>query len=257
LKKVEIRELKKIQPRNPVLIAGFPGLGYIGKLAVIHMVNVLKAEKIAEFYSPYFPYHVLSDENGIVRLLRLELYYWDNPEENCRDLLLLTGDAQPQSIEGGYIIVSELLNYVKEKGVDTVIALGGYQSISKNPAPMVIGASTKREMLEQLKNAGVRVGGWGNPIVGLAGIIVGLAEFYDLTGICLLGETSGYVVDVRSAGEVLKVLSKLFNVEIPLEGLKRDILSEIGEAISEVEAEMKSLEKTIDRMKGESITYIS
>ncbi|MEM2849333.1 MAG: PAC2 family protein, partial [Candidatus Bathyarchaeia archaeon] len=89
------------------------------------------------------------------------------------------------------------------------------------------------------------------------GIIVGLAEFYNLNGICLLGETSGYVVDVKSTGEVLRVLSKLLNVGISLEGLKRDILREIGEAISEVEAEMKSLEKTIDRMKGESITYIS
>lgn len=257
MKSVEIREFKQIHPRKPVLVAGFPGLGYIGKLAVTHMVNVLKAEKTAELYSPYFPYHVLSDEKGIVRLLRLEIYYWSNPGENSRDLLLLTGDAQPQSIEGGYIIVSELLNYFKEKGVDTVIALGGYQSLSKNPTPMVVGASTNREMLEQLKNAGARVGGWGNPVVGLAGIIVGLAEFYDLNGICLLGETSGYVVDVKSTGEVLRVLSKLLNVGISLEGLKRDILREIGEAISEVEAEMKSLEKTIDRMKGESITYIS
>jgi len=257
LKNVEIREFRQIKPRKPVLIAGFPGLGYIGKLAVMHMVNVLRAEKIAEVYSPYFPYHVLSDENGIVRLLRLEIYYWDNPDEKGRDLILLTGDAQPQSVEGGYVIVSELLNYVKEKGVDVVIALGGYQSFSKNPTPMVIGASTDREILEQLKTVGAKVGGWGNPIVGLAGIIVGLAEFYDLKGICLLGETSGYVVDTKSTGEVLKVLSRLLNVEIPLEGLKRDILKEIGEVISEVEAEMKSLEKTIERMKGESITYIS
>ncbi|MBS7611345.1 PAC2 family protein [Candidatus Bathyarchaeota archaeon] len=257
MKSVEIKEFKQIRPRKPVLVAGFPGLGYIGKLAVTHMVNVLKAEKVAELYSPYFPYHVLCDEKGIVRLLRLEIYYWRSPEENGRDLLLLTGDAQPQSVEGGYIIVSEILNYFKGENVDTVIALGGYQSFSKNPTPVVVGASTNREMLEQLKNAGARVGGWGNPVVGLAGILVGLAEFYGLNGVCLLGETSGYVVDVKSTGEVLRVLSKLLNVEITLEGLKRDILKEIGEAISEVEAEMKTLEKMIDRMKGESITYIS
>lgn len=257
MKSVEIREFKQIRPKNPVLVAGFPGLGYIGKLAVTHMVNVLKAEKIAEFYSPYFPYHVLSDEKGVVRLLRLDAYYWSNPDEKGRDLILLTGDAQPQSTEGGYIIVSELLNYVKEKGVDTVIALGGYQSPPLKETPMVIGASTDSGMLEQLKSIGVKVGGWGNPIVGLAGILVGLAEFYGLKGICILGETSGYIVDTKSTSEVLKVLSKLLNVEIPLEGLKRDILREISEAISEVEAEMKSLEKTIERMKEESITYIS
>jgi len=256
LKSVELRELKKVEFKKPILVAGFPGLGYVGKLAVTHMVRVLKAEKLAELYSTHFPHHVLSDDRGLVRLLRIEFYGWINPDSGGRDLIMVTGDSQVQDVEGQYLVSSEILRYAKDLGVDIVITAGGYQSRPRK-IPLVVAASTNIGFLDKLKEAGARVGGWGNPIVGLAGVLVGLTTFYGMDGVCLLGETIGYVVDTKAAREVLKVLSNFIDLDIPLDGLERDILKDIGEAISEVEAEMRSLERILERAREEKITYIS
>jgi len=256
LKSVELRELKKAEFKKPILVAGFPGLGYVGKLAVTHMVRVLKAEKLAELYSTHFPHHVLSDDRGLVRLLRIEFYGWINPASGGRDLILVTGDSQVQDVEGQYLVSSEILKYARDLGVDMVITTGGYQS-RPGGTPRVIAASTNVGFLDRLKDAGAKVGGWGNPIVGLAGVLMGLTAFYGMDGVCLLGETLGYIVDTKAAREVLKVLGRLIGLDIPLDGLERDILKDVGEAISEVEAEMRSLERILERTREERITYIS
>lgn len=256
MKSVELRELRKLEFKKPILLAGFPGLGYVGKLAVTHMVRVLNAEKLAELYSTHFPHHVLSDDRGLVRLLRIEFYGWINPDTGGRDLVLVTGDAQVQDVEGQYLVSSEILKYAKGLGVDMVITMGGYQS-RPGEKPLVVAASTSMDVLDGLREAGARVGGWGNPIVGLAGVMMGLTTFYDMVGVCFLGETLGYIVDTKAAREVLKVLARFIGLEIPLEGLERDILRGVGEAISEVEAEIRSLERILERTRERRITYIS
>ncbi|RLI25398.1 proteasome assembly chaperone family protein, partial [Candidatus Bathyarchaeota archaeon] len=178
------------------------------------------------------------------------------PDSGGRDLILLTGDAQVQDVEGQYLVSSEILKYAKNLGVDMVITTGGYQS-HPGKTPLVVAASTNVGFLDRLKEAGAKVGGWGNPIVGLAGVLMGLTTFYGMDGVCLLGETLGYIVDTKAAREVLKVLGRLIGLDIPLDGLERDILKDVGEAISEVEAEMRSLERILERTREEKITYIS
>lgn len=255
MKDVEIRELKKVKLDNPILIAGFPGLGYVGKLAVVHMIRVFKAERLAELYSKHFPHHVLSDKDGLVRPLRMEFYYCVTRNPPC-SLILLTGDSQLQDVEGQYIAASEILRYAKDKGVRMVVTMGGYQHFPKN-TPMVLGASTSPRLLKRLREAGANVGGWGNPIVGLAGVLVGLTDFYGMVGVCLLGETPGYVVDPKAATEVLKVLGRFIGLQIPLKGIKREILPEVGEAISEIEAEIRRLERILRRIREKGVSYIS
>ena len=52
---------------SPVLICGFPGSGYVGKLAVDHLIHELDATHLADIYSTSFPAQLLIKSDGYCR----------------------------------------------------------------------------------------------------------------------------------------------------------------------------------------------
>ena len=57
-----------------VLVEGLPGIGQVGKLVVEHLIQELKAERIVEITSIFFPPQVLIEPGGVVRLPNNEIY---------------------------------------------------------------------------------------------------------------------------------------------------------------------------------------
>ena len=221
MKETYIKEFAKVEPKNPILIEGLPGLGLVGKIAIRYLVKQLKAQKFAYLYSPHFPYFVLVSKKGNVRLLRGSFYYWKN-KDGKNDLLLFTGDSQSQTIEGQYEIADRMLDFSKKHNVHTIVTIGGYR-VETNDKPKVFVAATSPEILCQATKGGAVVSDSGSPIVGTAGLILGLARFKKIEALCLLGETRGYLPDPMAARSVLEVLKAMFNFDLDLAGLDEDI----------------------------------
>jgi len=220
MKETYLKEFVEVQPNNPVLIEGLPGLGLVGKIALRYMIKQLKAKKIAYLYSPHFPYFVLVNKKGNVRLLRGVFYYYENPNGN--DLILFTGDSQSQTIEGQYEIADKILAFSEKHNIKTVATIGGYR-IEPKEKPKVFIAATSQEILDKALHAGAILSTSGSPIVGTAGLILGLAKFRKIEALCLLGETRGYLPDPLSAKSVLEVLKSTFNFDLDLTGLNEEI----------------------------------
>ena len=221
MKETYIKELCRVQPKNPILIEGLPGLGLVGKIAIRYLIKRLKAQRFAYLYSPHFPYFVLVSKKGSVRLLRGAFYYWKNPKgEN--DLVLFTGDSQSQTIEGQYEIADCMLDFAKKYGIQTIVTIGGYR-VETNDKPKVFAAATSSGLLGKATDGGALVSESGSPIVGTAGLILGLARFKAIDALCLLGETRGYLPDPMAARSVLEVLKKMFCFDVDLAGLDEDI----------------------------------
>jgi uncharacterized protein len=220
MKETYIKQFTEIQPSNPVLIEGLPGLGLVGKIALRYMIRQLKPKKIAYLYSPHFPYFVLVNKKGNVRLLRGAFYYYKNPNGN--DLILFTGDSQSQTIEGQYEIADQILAFSEKNGIKTIATIGGYRMEPKEK-PKVFIAATSHGILEKAVQAGATLSTSGSPIVGTAGLILGLAKFKKIDALCLLGETRGYLPDPLAAKSVLEVLKSTFNFELDLAGLDEEI----------------------------------
>jgi len=221
VKATYVKERKQIQANNPVLIEGLPGLGLVGKIAIRYLIKQLKAEKFAYLYSPHFPYFVLVNKKGNVRLLRGAFYFVKNTS-GPNDILLFTGDSQSQTIEGQYEIADSMLAFAKKNNVQTIVTIGGYR-MEATEKPRVIVAGTNQEILSKALNAGATLSSSGSPIVGTAGLILGLARFKKISALCLLGETRGYLPDPQAARSVLEVLRAMFNFNIDLAGLDEDI----------------------------------
>ncbi len=214
---ISVRFLEDFKDRkleSPVMIEGLPGIGQVGKLVAEYMIHMLGATKIAEIHSLYFPPHVIIEENGVARLVRNELYLHHT---DTRDVVFLVGDYQSTSNEGHYILTDQYLDIAEELGVQRIYTLGGFGVGHFVEDPRVLGAVSRAELRPEIEAAGVifqRDEPGGGGIVGAAGLLLGLGSFRNIDAVCLMGETSGYLVDPRSATSVLALLSRLLNIEV-------------------------------------------
>ena len=257
MKKTVIKELRRVELKNPILVEGFPGLGMVGSIATQYLARQLKAQKLAILYSPHFPYHVLVDKKGGARLLRGEFYFWKN-ETGENDFIFLTGDSQAQTIEGQFEVANSILDFAEKKKVQTIITIGGYRNEVED-SPKVVTVSTNPTLFEKALKAKAVSSDAGTPIVGTAGLLLGLAKFRKIDAICLLGETRGYLPDPRTAKSVIAILQGMLNVKVDLKGLDKEIerSKEILGRMREIEKRRVKYMEKMRRVEEERITYIS
>lgn len=210
---------RNVEIKNPIMIVGLPGVGHVGKLVAEHLVEELESTKIIEIYSPHFPPQVLVDENSEIRIVNNEIYVCKAGEQ---DLLVLIGDHQSNTTNGHYELCGLYLDLAEEMGTKMVYTLGGFPTGQLTHIDEVLGAVNKPELKSRLEEIGVQFkpNEPGGGIVGASGLMLGLCKLRNIDAACLMGMTSGYVVDPKSAQSLLKIVCKLFNVEIdagPLE----------------------------------------
>lgn len=236
---VVIRPLENVTFVNPVLVEGLPGVGNVGKLAADYLKEKVGAKPLATIYSKFFPPQVYVSEDGIVRLVSNDLYYRKGKAKGERDLLILGGDYQGISPEGQYELTHRVLELAARFGCREVFTLAGFAQGHVVEAPRVLGAATSATYVEALKKFGVVFSrnDPGGGLIGASGLFLGLGRLFGMEGVCLMGETSGYFVDPRSAEAVLKVLVRVLSLELDftdLEAKARDI-DRIAQKIHEVE----------------------
>jgi uncharacterized protein (TIGR00162 family) len=257
MKDTYIKELKQVKPNNPILIEGLPGLGLVGKIAIRYLIKKLNAKKFAHLYSPHFPYFVLVNKKGSVRLLRGAFYLWKN-EYGPNDLILFTGDSQSQTIEGQYEIADCMLDFSQKYNVKTIVTIGGYRMETKDK-PNVFAAATDQELLNKALDAGAALSSSGSPIVGTAGLILGLARFKKINALCLLGETRGYLPDPLAARSVLEVLKSAFTFDADLTDMNKEIskAETMVTRLQEIEEKRALQAEETRKEEDKKTTYIS
>lgn len=217
---------------NAVLVCGLPGSGYVGKLAADHLVSSFKLKRVAEYSSAAFPPQVSVKEDGTVDPPRGELYF--ARARKGRNLFVFTAEAQPTTSEAEYELSDLVVRYVKKCGVKRVYTLAAYITGSFSKSPKVYGAGTSPSMLESLTAGGATLMKDGG-ISGMNGLLIGMAALRGLEGACLLGETSGYVVDAGASKAVLELLAKVIDLPIDTSKLK-ERAEETQKVISQLQA---------------------
>jgi len=250
IEEISIRYLDSIKERKPVdpiLIEGLPGIGQVGKLVAEYMIHMLGAKKIGEIHSIYFPPQVILEENGLARLARNELYLY---QAEGKDLIFLVGDHQSTSNEGHYLLADQYCAIAEELKVQRIYTLGGFGVGHLVNEPRVLGAVNRAELRPEIESAGVTFNRDepGGGIIGAAGLMLGLSAERGIDAVCLMGETSGYLVDPMSAANVLDILSKL--IDVPVDPTK------LNDRASEMEKVIEGLVEGDKMHKDEELSYI-
>lgn len=202
----------------PTLICGFPGSGYVGKLAIDHLIHELNASHLVDIYSNTFPPQVMIKPDGTVDLIKNAIFYHESPTSPSLNMMFLTGDSQPSNPDAEYLLAETILEIASKFSVLHVYALAAYITGVFVQKPRVFCTASDMESLRSINTPDIAVMD-GGAITGMNGLIIGLAKLKGMRGTCLLGETSGYVVDAKASRSILEVLTTRLGIEISMDAL--------------------------------------
>ena len=255
MKETLVFRIKDVDLTDPIMVEGLPGVGHVGKLVADHMVEELHAEKIIEIYSPHFPPQVMVKEDGTIKQVKNEIYA-RRGQNGEPDLLIIIGDYQSATNEGHYELTSIFLDITESYKVRRIYALGGYGTGQFVDKSSVMGAATSIELVEEMKTQGVlfQENEPGGGIIGVSGLLLGLGALRGLDVICLMGVTSGYLVDPKAASEVLRVLSGILGIEVGMHALE-ERAKEMEKIIGKLQ-EMERAQSPFEAGGDEDLRYI-
>jgi uncharacterized protein (TIGR00162 family) len=202
---------------SPTLICGFPGSGYVGKLAVDHLIQELRANHLADIYSSSFPPQVMIRSDGTADLMKNTIFWWSDTKSS---LLLLTGDSQPSNPDSEFALAEEILGLATRFGTKQVFTLAAYITGVFVEKPRVFGTATHQGIVESFASHDIASMDGGS-ITGMNGLMLGIAKLSNLMGTCLLGETSGYVVDAKASKAVLETLMRMVGIVVDMTNLEK------------------------------------
>ncbi|MHA1210594.1 MAG: PAC2 family protein [Candidatus Freyarchaeota archaeon] len=204
---ITVKTFQKLPKKlnNPVCIQGLPDISSVGTEAVKQIAEGLNAQKVIELgFSDLPPIIIIND--GIPHLPAIEISFWKDPR-NRQDVFLITGDDQPMTSRGIYIVT-----------------LGAYivESPPRNGSTKIYVATTHKEAeplknLLNLPNAKPMAEG---EILGANGIVPALAkQKYNIDGAIILSETSAQLAsigtdDPKAIKTLVETVKKYFNLPI-------------------------------------------
>jgi uncharacterized protein (TIGR00162 family) len=156
--------------------------------------------------------------DGTVDLIKNAMFYHESPTSPSLNMMFLTGDSQPSNPDAEYLLAETILEIASKFSVVHVYALAAYITGVFVQKPRVFCTASDMESLRSINTPDIAVMD-GGAITGMNGLIIGLAKLKGMRGTCLLGETSGYVVDAKASRSILEVLTTRLGLEISMDAL--------------------------------------
>ncbi len=246
---------KKPDVQNPLLVVGLTGIGNVGRTAVSYLIDQLEASKFAELYSPHFPHITILNENDEMQLLNNEFYFYKNPDGD--DVIFMTGHTQSVSPEGHYEIVETVLNTLADYNIKEIITIGGFGAGEIVEEPSVYGIVSNAEIQKRYENTDMSFDHSVGEVIGASGLFIGIGKRHGIDGLCILGETPGFLLsDPKATEEVLKNVESILNIDIDYENVNEKI-QELEKVLNKIQKLQGDLMQGQGQQQGEKdLTYI-
>ncbi len=212
---METRFYRKPKTENPVLVAAWPGMGYLAKISAEYLRERLDADMFAEIVTYQ---SIIRYVDGLAELSFSRHRFYEAPDAN---LVICVGDDQPVTATESVRLAEAVMDVAGELGVRMVYTMAalptGYEDV-----PKVYGIGNSVRSIRMLREHGIEVMRGEGGVSGLNGVLIGVAAKRGIDGVCLLCEIR--YVDVpqfESAMYVLKALTGMLGVEVDLSGLRR------------------------------------
>lgn len=235
-----IRLCKEPKLEDPVLIAGWPGIGNIGIIAADTLRGVLRAEEFGEIepWDFFYPKKVII-RNGELEGLEFPSNKFYFRRTRGKDLMFFIGEEQPTEREKAYAkgrmayqMANLVLDVAVKFGCRRVYTSGAAVApIHHTARPMVWAVPNTEALISEVRSYENTVlmsdiegrGGQGN-ITGLNGLLLGVAKERGLEAICVMGEIPIYLQGFplpypKASKSVLEVLIAALGIRIEMEGI--------------------------------------
>ncbi len=242
----DFKIFKNVELTDPVMIAGWPGMGSVALGVVDYLRRKLGAVKFAEIsLDPMAAIDSVIVENGVAKLPNAPkntLYYVKNPE-----LIILEGDVQLAG-QAGIELLNIVLDLAVRLKVKTIYTGAAFPlPISHREDPDIYGAVNKKALIGTISKRNIRIMEGGH-ISGLNGLVLGLAKEKDIDTICLLATMPQYAISLpnpKASGAIIEALENMLNFVVSLEELDENI-KDMDEKMAVIEDKVKDV-LTIER----------
>lgn len=250
--KIELE--KDFEVEKPVFIEGLAGIGHIGKTTVSYLAHHLGAEKVGELYSHHFPPYTIVNDDKTVDLLKNDIY--QVRREDGRDIVLIEGNAQASSAKGHYEVAEKIMGLVDDLEASEIITVGGYGTGDVVEEPDVFGTVTSEDVKESYQDKGIEFDHDVGQIVGASGLILGLGKERDYKGVCLLGETPGFLLsDPKATEAVLRAIEEILGMDLDYSDLEEKV-EESQEVLKKLQNLQKKQGKEQNQESSQDLGYI-
>ena len=247
----DVRIYRKVTLNDPVMVAGWPGMGSVALGVVNYLRRKLPAVKFAEIKVDKFSgLDSVVVDDGLASLPKGPqnlFYYTKNP-----DMIIFEGQAQAPGAEG-IKLVNKVLDLAASYGVKRVYTGAAFPVpiTHKDPSELYAAANHKT-LLASLSAFGIKPMDGGH-ISGLNGLIIGFAKERDMEAVSILATMPQYAISLpnpRASGAVIEALSKILNFKIDMREME-EYVKDMDEKMSLIEDKVKDV-LTIEHDEPES-----
>lgn len=217
-------ELKE-KPKNPIIIEGFPGFGFVSTIATEFLIKHLDAKRIGSIFSTKLTPMVAIHDSEIID--PLEIYY-----DKKHNLVILRALSNISGAE--WEIAGMIMDLAKQLKAKEIISIEGVASESTNKKSKVYYfTNMKEEKFKQIKIENFKDG----VIVGVTGVLLLKEKQIPLS--CIFVEADPTLPDSRAAGESIKVLDSYLGLKVDYKPLIK--------AAEKFEGKLKQLMTSTDK----------
>ena len=237
----KIKYNKDIGLINPVMIAGWPGMGSVALGVVDYLQRNLNAVKFAEIeVDPLSIIDSVTVEGGLAAfgpLPKNTFYYLKNP-----DLIVFKGEAQLPGQEG-ILLLEEVLKVALKFKVKRIYTGAAFPlPVSHKEIPQVYSAVNKAALKETFVRFGLLPMESGH-ISGLNGLLLGFAEKREIEAACLLATMPQYAISLpnpKASLAIIEVLQKMLGFKLDIEELN-EYVKDMDEKMAIIEDKVKDV----------------
>jgi len=202
--KIELYE----KPKNPVIIEGFPGFGFVATIATEYLLDHLKFKSIGRIMSDEFPPMAVIHNKRVVQ--PLEIFY--NKKHNLVLLQALTGVAELE-----WEVSNVLLSLYKKLSAKELISIEGIGSPIQREEPEAYYFTNIKGKSKILEKVGL------NPltegiVLGVSGALM-LSLPKNVNATFIFAETYSKLPDSRAAAKIIEMLDKYLGLDVDYEPL--------------------------------------
>ncbi|MBQ04363.1 hypothetical protein CL673_06615 [Candidatus Bathyarchaeota archaeon] len=205
---MDIDVISEPQLKEPIMIAAWPGMGFLAKISADFLRCRLEADKFVEIRCPQ---NVTIYKDSLAKLLSVRHRFFCVPDKN---LIICVGDSQPSSPKEAINLAEQVIDIAEKYNVKMIYTMAAYPSDYPD-TPKVYGVYNNRKLKERLEAYGIEFLEGEGAVNGLNGIIIGIAKNRGIDGVCLMGEIKYTNIPQHlSSKAVLDKLSALLEFDL-------------------------------------------
>lgn len=190
----------KENPKNPIIIEGFPGFGFVSTIVTEFLIKHLNAKRIGDISSNKVAPMIAIHDSELVD--PLEVFY-----DNKHNIIILRALSSVSGAE--WEIAEMIIDIAKKLKAKEVIGIEGVASEGLGKGSKVYYfTNQKKEKFKSINIENFKNG----VIVGVTGALLLNAKELPLT--CIFVDANPAMPDSRAAGEIVKVLDNYLGLKI-------------------------------------------